>query len=280
MRNRGDRGERFSEQTGPRGQQRGGRREVGEPSYRDDQRRFDHDDDHRFAGHHGGVDEGRYETRHGQGDWGDRDRYGGGDQYARGGRGRELRDDPGSFQSPQYRYEASTRRGGQREEPYYIDQQGPQQREWAPWRGGPDWPRHQGMGESQRASGGFRGRGPRDYQRTDDRIREDVCDRLTEDDGLDASDITVRVSDGEVTLEGKVDERRAKWMAEEIACSCSGVKEVHNHLRVARPEEGQMGRGQAEGQTRGQDMQARNGGNGGAQGQRTQTGVGSTSGRS
>lgn len=31
------------------------------------------------------------------------------------------------------------------------------------------------------SSGGFAGRGPKGYQRSDDRIREDVCERLAED---------------------------------------------------------------------------------------------------
>jgi len=82
----------------------------------------------------------------------------------------------------------------------------------------------------------FRGRGPRGYRRSDERIREDVCDRLTDDHDLDASDIEVGVVAGEVTLEGTADERRLKWLAEEIAAHCSGVSEVHNHLRVRRAQ--------------------------------------------
>ena len=39
-----------------------------------------------------------------------------------------------------------------------------------------------------------RGRGPRGYTRSDERIREDVNDRLTDDGWLDASDIDVQVS--------------------------------------------------------------------------------------
>jgi len=88
---------------------------------------------------------------------------------------------------------------------------------------------------SSQAEQSFRGRGPRGYKRSDERIREDVCDRLTEDHDLDASDIDVKVEGCEVTLEGTVDERRSKWLAEEIAARCSGVTEVHNHLRVKRP---------------------------------------------
>lgn len=80
--------------------------------------------------------------------------------------------------------------------------------------------------------GGYRGRGPRGYQRSDDRIREDVCDRLTDDDEIDASDIDVRVESGCVTLAGTVEHRDAKRRAEDVAESIAGVREVQNNLRV------------------------------------------------
>lgn len=77
-----------------------------------------------------------------------------------------------------------------------------------------------------------RGRGPTDYVRSDDRIREDVNDRLTEDYWLDASRIGVTVSGGEVTLDGSVDGKRAKRRAEDLADDVTGVKHVQNNLRV------------------------------------------------
>ena len=46
-------------------------------------------------------------------------------------------------------------------------------------------------------AGSFAGRGPRNDQRSDDRIREDVNERLTADPGIDASDVDVRVQSGE-----------------------------------------------------------------------------------
>ena len=77
-----------------------------------------------------------------------------------------------------------------------------------------------------------RGRGPRGYARSDERINEDVHDRLTEDWVLDASDITVSVSGGEVTLDGTVDSRQDKRRAEDIVDDVSGVGHVQNNLRV------------------------------------------------
>ncbi len=78
-----------------------------------------------------------------------------------------------------------------------------------------------------------RGRGPRSYVRSDERIREDVNDRLTEDVWIDASDIDVAVAKGEVTLAGTVDDRRTKRRAEDVAEDVTGVKHVQNNLRYA-----------------------------------------------
>jgi osmotically-inducible protein OsmY len=77
-----------------------------------------------------------------------------------------------------------------------------------------------------------RGRGPRGYTRSDDRIREDVSDWLMEDSYVDASDIEVLVVAGEVTLTGTVDTRDMKWRAENLAADVMGVKDVHNRLRT------------------------------------------------
>jgi len=82
--------------------------------------------------------------------------------------------------------------------------------------------------------GPFKGVGPKGYQRSDDRICEDVCDLLTIHGHIDASDIDVSVQNGEVTLEGNVPSRSMKRMAEDTAESVSGVKDVHNHLHINR----------------------------------------------
>jgi hypothetical protein len=86
--------------------------------------------------------------------------------------------------------------------------------------------------------GQFRGRGPRGYQRSDDRIREDVCERLTDDPDIDASNLEVTVKNGEVTLSGSVSSRDDKRRAEECAEDISGVKDVHNTLRVSMEQSG------------------------------------------
>ena len=80
----------------------------------------------------------------------------------------------------------------------------------------------------------FVGRGPKGYTRSDDRIREEICDRMTEDPALDASEIEVEVTEGEVTLSGSVTSREQKRHAEDIAERIGGVKDVTNQLRVTR----------------------------------------------
>lgn len=76
------------------------------------------------------------------------------------------------------------------------------------------------------------GKGPRGYKRQDARIEEDVCERLTAHDEIDASGINVGVGQGEVTLTGEVNHRYEKHLAEDIAASVRGVSDVHNRLRV------------------------------------------------
>jgi osmotically-inducible protein OsmY len=87
--------------------------------------------------------------------------------------------------------------------------------------------------------GEHRGRGPKGYRRSDDRIREDVSDRLTEDPYLDASEIEVQVSDSEVTLTGFVRQRDDRRRAENLAEAISGVTHVQNNLRVQASDQSQ-----------------------------------------
>jgi hypothetical protein len=80
------------------------------------------------------------------------------------------------------------------------------------------------------------GPAPRGYQRSDERIREDICDALMRRSELDASDIEIKVSQGEVTLEGNVSDRREKFLVEQISESIPGVKDVNNSVKVKRQD--------------------------------------------
>jgi osmotically-inducible protein OsmY len=136
----------------------------------------------------------------------------------------------------QQRNQTSLERRGQVQ--YYGD------REWhrgVDMYGNPVWYRAYGWSWTAGREPGSREEEPhahgrtqsRHYQRSDERIREDVYDRLNDHPNVDSSDIRVSVSGGEVTLEGTVHGRREKRMAEDIAESVSGVRDVQNRLRLA-----------------------------------------------
>ena len=93
----------------------------------------------------------------------------------------------------------------------------------------------------RQVSGQHKGKGPKGYTRSDDRIKEDINDRLSDDVFIDASEIDVTVSQGEVTLTGTVETRSAKRRAEDIAEEVSGVKNVENRLRLASSPRTDMG---------------------------------------
>jgi len=82
--------------------------------------------------------------------------------------------------------------------------------------------------------GRFTGKGPKGYQRSDERIHEDVSEELAQHGEIDATDIQVRVAKCEVTLDGEVETREQKRLAEDIVEACPGVREVHNNLHVKK----------------------------------------------
>ena len=102
------------------------------------------------------------------------------------------------------------------------------------WFGDRDAERRRQMDE--RREGNYRGRGPKNYTRSDDRITEDINDRLTDYAYIDASDIDVKVNNSEVVLSGTVDSRYDKRLAESIAEDVTGVRNVENHIRVNRDD--------------------------------------------
>jgi len=85
---------------------------------------------------------------------------------------------------------------------------------------------------SRRRREDHRGKGPKGYTRSDERIYEDVSECLTRDGHVDATEIEVSVSGGEVTLDGTVAERAQKRRAEDCADSVTGVRHTQNNLRI------------------------------------------------
>ena len=86
---------------------------------------------------------------------------------------------------------------------------------------------HAGMGRQS-----YSGMGPKNYTRSDERLTEDLCERLTMDHDIDASDIEVKVAQGTATLEGTVSQRWMKHRAEDLADGCPGVRSVENRIKV------------------------------------------------
>lgn len=80
--------------------------------------------------------------------------------------------------------------------------------------------------------GQHRGKGPSGFTRSDERIKEMVCEALTDNDQVDATHIDITVKNGEVVLSGTVEDRHQKRIAEDVVEQCSGVKDVQNQIRV------------------------------------------------
>ena len=98
------------------------------------------------------------------------------------------------------------------------------------WFGDDEAARRRRMDEYR--EGQHRGKGPKNYSRSPERIKEDVSDKLSDDSLLDASNVEIEVNNNEVTLTGSVDTRYEKRRAEDLAENVSGVTNVQNNLRV------------------------------------------------
>jgi hypothetical protein len=103
------------------------------------------------------------------------------------------------------------------------------------------WREPYGEGQQYGSPGGFsqgqhRGKGPKNYQRSDERVKEMLCERLHDDPDIDASEVTINVQGGKITLEGTVDSRRTKNAIEDVAEQI-GSQDVQNNLRVQKQGE-------------------------------------------
>ena len=166
-------------------------------------------------------------------------RYG---SYGRSGAERGYSEGMRDYSSQRYNYPTgfrSTESYGERDRNYDYDRErydrGEDRGWWdrasdavASWFGDEDAERRRRQDQQRE----YRGRGPKGYRRSDERIKEDVNDRLSDDYYLDASDVEVAVTNSEVTLTGTVNNREDKRRAEDIAESVSGVTNVENRLRV------------------------------------------------
>jgi hypothetical protein len=106
----------------------------------------------------------------------------------------------------------------------------------------PGWGRGMGgsdLGMGQRLDtdrGPFYGKGPKGYRRSDDRIREEICECISMQGHIDATDVEITVENGIVTMKGTVPQRHDKRMLERMVDHVRGVDDVHNELRVKREQ--------------------------------------------
>ena len=109
-----------------------------------------------------------------------------------------------------------------------VRRQRPQENEYTDWYSG-DW--------NWWEEGPYTGRGPANYQRSNERILEDVCERLTRHGQLDASGLAVSVADGVVTLSGTTSSRKERRQAEATAEGVTGVQDVRNEIEISPENE-------------------------------------------
>lgn len=76
----------------------------------------------------------------------------------------------------------------------------------------------------------YRGKGPKNFIRNDESLREEVCEALLMNPDLDPENLEVKVNEGVVFLSGHVRVPEDRYLAEDLARDISGVNEVVNHI--------------------------------------------------
>lgn len=208
---------------------------------------------------HTGVQRDSY-GRYDEDDWQPREQRAGerwdyGDFSAERGPNHTPRHDGNRSRSPyatpdaqrgDYRNHYGAERGHSHDSGYYGQGEDPPHSAVYPGRGGYGSDAHGGYAEhtsGQPGSGAygrprgrpgedFRGRGPKNYVRSDERLREDISERLTADADIDASEIVVEVNNGAVTLSGHVDRRQTRYRVEDLVDRCHGVADIDNRLTI------------------------------------------------
>lgn len=124
---------------------------------------------------------------------------------------------------------------------------------------------YQQMGRGQ--SDIMRGRqGPKNYARSDERLRELICERLLQEQMVDVSNVSVEVKDGCVTLEGTVPERQMRHVIEDTVDCCWGVQDIENHIGIQSSKQGQQDQQEKEMSAGGQQQSRVSAGSGGLSG--------------
>jgi osmotically-inducible protein OsmY len=80
-------------------------------------------------------------------------------------------------------------------------------------------------------------RGPKNYVRSDERIRELICERVIQNLFIDVSDVSIEVQNGRVALDGTVPNRQMKHAIEDVVDRCWGVQDIENNIHVQSGQE-------------------------------------------
>ncbi|KAB2684465.1 BON domain-containing protein [Brucella pseudogrignonensis] len=137
-----------------------------------------------------------------------------------------------SYRDQEERYSSDYRSRGHREDDDHSEYNSPRRENFSRDNRFAGYGSQNDSSKTRSVTGVHRGKGPKGYTRSDDRIKEDVSDALMEDSELDASDIEVSVKKGEVTLQGQVSNRQEKRRAEDCAEACAGVTDVQNNIKI------------------------------------------------
>lgn len=135
------------------------------------------------------------------------------------------------------------RSGFSRYDPFGEERWGPDRRSFHTLEGagrkGWDYDQNRGYGQvygnatvAQKPSRNFRGKGPRNYQRSDERILEDIYDRISGAWSLDASEVEIEVRNGVVQMSGRVADRSVRHRLEDIAEGILGVMSIENRISI------------------------------------------------
>jgi len=147
--------------------------------------------------------------------WGERERWADRDRWSDRDRFDEPRSGYGRWREPQRDYYGQVQRGGS----FFGDN------------------RDERPGERGGLLRRIFKRGPKGYQRTDERLREDISERLMYASYIDSSEVTVAVAGGKVTLEGTVPDRYMKHAIEDLVDECPGIQDIDNRVRVQSQRE-------------------------------------------
>jgi osmotically-inducible protein OsmY len=81
--------------------------------------------------------------------------------------------------------------------------------------------------------GPHRGKGPKNFVRSDERLTELVNELLMDHDEIDATHVNVEIKNGEVSVSGTVEDRWQRREIEDLIERMGGVKDVHISIKIA-----------------------------------------------